>query len=169
MASPAGRSAADAGRGPEEGWGWGRWGACRGRRRPPPAPGLSPGPPGRLRPRRHAELSESPSFPRGGGGGAAWAPGGGRRAAGRGEAGGCGPSRRGGRRPRPERIRPGGPATPSAPLWGVLLRRDEGRQGLEGPQCSGEGRARPEPAGPQEVEGPPGQSPCCNRAASSFS
>lgn len=59
----------------------GALGACRGRQRPPPAP-ASPGPPpGRLRPWRRAEPSESPGSLRGGG--AAWAPGGGRRAAGR--------------------------------------------------------------------------------------
>lgn len=69
----------------------GALGACRGRQRRR-LPWPLPGPPGRLRPRRRAEPRESPGSLRGGG--AAWAPGGGRRAAGR-------PRTRGGRRCRP--------------------------------------------------------------------
>lgn len=65
-----------------------RVGVGGGRRPPRPLPGS----PGRLRPRRRAEPSESPGSLRGSG--AAWAPGGGRRAAGR-------PGPRGGRRYRP--------------------------------------------------------------------
>lgn len=156
MASPAGRPAAGAGRGPEEGWGWGRWGACRGRRRPPPAPGLSPGPPGRLRPRRHAEPGESPSSPRGGRGGAAWARGGGRRA-----------GERPGAASRAGRVAGGPGPSGSAPedLPRCPRRSGEsccgGTRGGEGwrNECGGEGRARPEPAGPQEVEGRPEPSP----------
>lgn len=126
-------------------------GCVRGRRRPPPAPGLSPGPPGRLRPRRHAELTGSPgSSP---GGGAAWAPGGGRRA------GGARGPRAGRAGRRAARARADQPAR---------ICRSSGGVAAAGPgeaQAGGGGGARPAPAGPQEAEGGRGHGPRCRPGA----
>lgn len=60
--------------------------------------------------------------------------------------------RRGGRRRRPEPSRAGVPSAPPRRSGGCCRGWMRGGEGWR-TECGGEGRARPEPAGPREVEG----------------